>query len=72
MKPCEMCDSLEGIRRDDNIHVCNRCNDKYPMETSGTLKFRRCKYETGLTKPKNYEEINNDMLKEYWKRQQGA
>ena len=28
---CELCGSEEGIRRDDNIHVCNECDDKYPV-----------------------------------------
>tara|TARA_R110002073_G_scaffold79747_9_gene192353 strand:- start:1354 stop:2238 length:885 start_codon:yes stop_codon:yes gene_type:complete len=28
---CELCGSEEGIRRNDNIHVCDECNDKYPV-----------------------------------------
>ncbi len=30
--PCELCDSPEGTRRDDNIYVCDICNDKYPIK----------------------------------------
>ena len=31
--PCEMCDGLNGIRRKlDNIHVCLKCNQKYPAK----------------------------------------
>jgi len=29
---CELCDSEEGIRRDDNIYVCDSCNNKYPIK----------------------------------------
>ena len=28
---CELCGSEEGIRRDDNIHVCDECDNKYPV-----------------------------------------
>ena len=28
---CELCGSEEGIRRNDNIHVCDECNDKHPI-----------------------------------------
>ena len=28
---CELCGSEESIRRDDNIHVCDECDDKYPV-----------------------------------------
>ena len=30
-KGCELCDSNESKRREDNIHVCNKCNEKYPI-----------------------------------------
>ena len=29
--PCELCDDLGGKRRDDNIYVCDECDDKYPI-----------------------------------------
>ena len=29
--PCELCDSDDGQRREDNIYVCNKCNKKYPI-----------------------------------------
>tara|TARA_R100001594_G_scaffold47933_1_gene80800 strand:+ start:443 stop:547 length:105 start_codon:yes stop_codon:yes gene_type:complete len=32
MKPCEMCDSLDGTRRKDSIYVCDDCNEKHPRE----------------------------------------
>jgi len=28
---CELCDSKEGIRREDDICVCDDCNEKYPI-----------------------------------------
>ena len=28
---CELCDSNESKRRKDNIHVCDECDDKYPI-----------------------------------------
>ena len=27
--PCELCDSLSGKRRKDNIAVCDKSNEKY-------------------------------------------
>ena len=31
--PCEMCDGLNGIRRKrDNLYVCYKCNEKYPVK----------------------------------------
>ena len=30
--PCELCDSREGIRRKDNIAVCDECNKEYPIK----------------------------------------
>ena len=32
MKPCELCDNLKATRRSDNIHVCDKCNIKYPKK----------------------------------------
>ena len=29
--PCELCDNLGGKRRDDNIYVCDECNEEYPI-----------------------------------------
>ena len=29
---CELCDSKKGIRREDNIYVCNECNEKFPIK----------------------------------------
>ena len=29
---CELCDSNEGNRREDNIYTCNNCNEKYPIK----------------------------------------
>ena len=31
MMMCEMCDSIEGIRREDNIHVCDSCDKEFPI-----------------------------------------
>tara|TARA_R110000824_G_scaffold284376_1_gene472669 strand:+ start:6896 stop:7105 length:210 start_codon:yes stop_codon:yes gene_type:complete len=29
---CEMCETEEeSKRREDNIYVCNKCNEKYPI-----------------------------------------
>ena len=28
---CELCGNEESIRRNDNIHVCDECNDKHPI-----------------------------------------
>ena len=28
---CELCDESKGARRSDNIHVCESCNNKYPV-----------------------------------------
>ena len=30
--PCELCDSMEGKRRKDNLSVCDKCNNKYPIK----------------------------------------
>ena len=30
--PCELCDSLSGKRRKDNIAICDKCNEKYPIK----------------------------------------
>ena len=30
--PCELCDNLGGKRRDDNIYVCDECNEKHPLK----------------------------------------
>jgi len=32
MNLCELCDSDKGIRRSDNIHVCNECINNPPTE----------------------------------------
>ena len=32
MNLCELCDSEEGIRRKDNIYVCDKCNKEHPIE----------------------------------------
>ena len=32
MNLCELCDSEEGIRREDNIYVCDKCNKEHPIE----------------------------------------
>ena len=32
---CELCDSEEGVRREDGIHVCDECNAKYPIKDNG-------------------------------------
>ena len=32
MKPCELCDNFEGKKRQDNIHVCDKCNEKHPLK----------------------------------------
>ncbi len=29
---CELCDSKDGVRREDNIYVCSKCNEKYPIK----------------------------------------
>ena len=29
---CELCDDGEGVRREDNIFVCDECNKKYPIK----------------------------------------
>ena len=29
---CELCDNDKAIRREDNIYVCNECNQKYPIK----------------------------------------
>ena len=31
MNLCEVCDSRKGKRRKDDIHVCDKCNAKYPL-----------------------------------------
>ena len=31
-KPCEMCVGYEGIKRPDNIYVCEFCEDVYPIK----------------------------------------
>ena len=28
---CEMCDNFNGIRRKDNIYVCDECDKRYPQ-----------------------------------------
>jgi len=28
---CEMCDKLEGTRREDNIFICEKCDDDLPI-----------------------------------------
>ena len=28
---CEMCDSKEARRREDNMYLCDECNDVYPI-----------------------------------------
>jgi len=30
MNACEMCESNDAIRREDNIYLCDTCNNKYP------------------------------------------
>ena len=30
--PCEMCDSDNAVRREDNLYVCDKCNNNYPLE----------------------------------------
>ena len=30
--PCELCDSMEGKRREDNIAVCDECDKEHPYE----------------------------------------
>ena len=30
--PCELCDDGLGKRRADNIFVCDKCDEKYPIE----------------------------------------
>ena len=32
MNLCELCDNKKGIRREDNIYVCNKCNEEHPIE----------------------------------------
>ena len=29
--PCELCDNYNATRRKDNIYVCDKCNNKYPI-----------------------------------------
>ena len=31
-KPCEMCVGYNGIKRSDNIYVCDFCDDIYPIK----------------------------------------
>ena len=39
---CELCGSEEGIRRDDNIHVCDECDDKYPVREPDEEPVSNC------------------------------
>ena len=32
---CELCDSYGSERREDDIHVCDECNEKYPIQSDG-------------------------------------
>jgi len=32
VKGCELCDSEDSKRREDNIHICCECNKKYPIK----------------------------------------
>ena len=31
MKACEICDNYKAIRRQDNLYVCDKCNEEYPI-----------------------------------------
>ena len=31
---CELCDTNDSKRREDNIHVCDKCNELYPYDIS--------------------------------------
>ena len=33
MNLCELCDNFEGgKKREDNIYVCDECNEKHPLK----------------------------------------
>ena len=32
MNLCELCDNEKGIRREDNIYVCDKYNEEHPIE----------------------------------------
>ena len=31
---CELCDTNDSKRREDDIHVCDKCNELYPYNIS--------------------------------------